>query len=252
MALGWLLTGLAAAVEHRLAGEALRGLADAACEQLLSRQATGGLFPLGSGAFRKNIFQWRINARLGSFASQVYPAVGLACYSRAAGDDQALAAARRTAEALCALQGPQGQWWWIYDVATARPVVKYPVYSVHQDAMGPMALLSVALASGLSDQIPPAVFRSVAWLSGQEELPHVELIDAELGVVWRAIQRDPPQRTGEFGLGRREWLRMNLAAWTGRPDNRPFATGYVCDECRPYHLGWILAADAMAATLKTN
>ena len=250
MALGWLLAGLGAAGEEDSGGAALRSLAGAACEELFARQAGSGLFRLGSARFRKNVFAWRSAARLASFASTVYPTIGLAYYARAAGSAPALEAARRAADALCRLQGPQGQWWWICDAATGAPVVRYPVYSVHQDGMGPMALLAVCLAGGPKDEYLRAAARSVAWLESRPELPGEPLIEPDRGAVWRAIQRDRPDRTGGFGLGRRERFRMNLAAWTGLPDTRPWSTGYVCEECRPYHLGWILTADAMAAGIR--
>jgi hypothetical protein len=70
-------------------------------------------------------------------------------------------------------------------------------------------------------------------------------------VIWRAIQRDEPSRTADFGLGRAERLRMHLAAWTGLADKRSFSDGFLCDECRPYELGWILVAGAMACELGT-
>ena len=40
---------------------------------------------------------------------------------------------------------------------------------------------------------------------------------------------------------------MHFGAWTGRADERPLHGGHVCGECRSYHLGWILLADAMYA-----
>ncbi len=250
MGLGWLLTGVAVAGREGLADNRLWRLGDAVRERLLARRhARSGLFRLGSGRFRKNILAWGMAARLASFASQVYPTVGLAYYARAAGCETALNAAREAADMLCRLQGPQGQWWWIYHAASGRPVVKYPVYVVHQDGMGPMALLAACLADGAKDEYLTAVDHSLAWLEDHPELPAEPLVDPDRGVVWRAVQRDRPDRTGGFGLARRERFRMNAAAWTGLPDLREFQTGYVCDECRPYHLGWILVADALAAAL---
>ncbi len=53
-----------------------------------------------------------------------------------------------TAAAICGLQGPEGQWWWHYDTRNGSVVEGYPVYSVHQHAMAPMALLDLREAGG--------------------------------------------------------------------------------------------------------
>ena len=66
-----------------------------------------------------------------------------------------------TADALCRLQGPAGQWWWIYDVERGTPAIRYPVYSIHQDAMGPMALLAVSLASEHKRDYTDAIWKSL-------------------------------------------------------------------------------------------
>ena len=50
--------------------------------------------------------------------------------------------ARPHASASCRV--PHGQWWWHYDVRDGSVVERYPVYSVHQHAMAPMALLRPA------------------------------------------------------------------------------------------------------------
>ena len=71
------------------------------------------------------------------------------------------------------------------------------------------------------------------------------MVDAERGVVWRATQHDDPATTANLGLSRSELARMGRAAWFGIADNRRFTTGFVCPECRPYHLGWILLAAAL-------
>ena len=246
MSLGWLLTGLSVAIREGIGGGRLPAVAEGVYELLLrNRNQTTGLFSLAGPEFRKNLLKWRMNARLGGFASQVYPTIGLSYYAMASGSEQPLRLAEQTADALCRLQGPEGQWWWIYDTKTAEPAIRYPVYSIHQDAMGPMALLAVSLATEGRKDYSLAIRKSLDWLDRHPECPGQKLIDRDAGVVWRAIQRDEPARTGAFGLGPTERVRMNLAAWTGLSDRRAFKGGYVCDECRPYQLGWILVAAAM-------
>jgi hypothetical protein len=247
MSLGWLLTGLCAAARSGVAADRMLQIAGNVRDALLaSRCQRTGLFSLSRPGFRRNIVLARTNAALGSFASQVYPIIALSHYSAVSGRDEALRAAKQTADLLCRLQGPEGQWWWIYSPRKGAAVVAYPVYSVHQDAMGPMALLAVRQAGDGDETYLSSIARSLAWLDGHPECPQEAMIDREAGAVWRAIQRDRPDRTGAFGLGLRERLRMHLAAWMPKRDGRPLRRGHVCRECRPYHLGWILLAAAWA------
>lgn len=251
MGLGWFLTGVSVAIQKQIAPDELRSLAGQIYAKLKqNRSEETGLFSLATPGFRKNIFLARMNAQLGSFASQVYPVIGLSYYSTAQQNPEALQIAQKTCDQLCRLQGEQGQWWWIYHVKTAQPAIRYPVYGVHQDAMGPMALLAARLAGYKDEKLLTAVQTSLRWLHQRDELAEEAMIDPEKSVVWRAIQRDDPGRTGGFGLGLGERVRMVRSAWLGGADTRPFSKGYVCRECRPYHLGWILYAAALARELQ--
>ena len=85
---------------------------------------------------------------VGSFADQVYPLQALARLHASADDREALTVADGVADKICAAQGDSGQWWWHYDSRNGSVVEGYPVYSVHQHAMAPMALLDLAEAGG--------------------------------------------------------------------------------------------------------
>lgn len=242
---GFLLIGLAEALRAGVDVAGLRDLAERTARDLRRNQDPGtGLFSFARPAWRKNLHRARLDARLGSFASQVYPTMGFAALARATGDSGALDVARRCAARLCELQGDAGQWWWIYHVRRPRIALRYPVYSVHQDAMGPMALLAVELADP-DVRFADAVAKSLAWFDDRPECAGAELVDAARGVVWRAVQHDRPETTGRLGLSDRELRRMGRNAWLGGADARPLAPGAVCNECRPYHLGWVLLAHAM-------
>ncbi|MBM4061528.1 MAG: hypothetical protein FJ265_10610 [Planctomycetes bacterium] len=244
MEMGFLLRGLAAGVAAGLPGMA--GFAGETAEVLLRNQHPGtGLFSFARRVRRKNFLRTRRDTRLGSFASQVYPTMGLAALTAAGGETRWLAAAERCADRVASLQGPQGQWWWIYLPAKAVPALRHPVYSVHQDAMGPMLLLATALASGQGRRYDRAVRASLDWFETRSECRGEELIDDAGGIVWRAVQHDDPRTTGLLGLGPRELARLGRAAWFGTADRRELAPGHLCPECRPYHLGWILLAAAM-------
>jgi len=249
METGFLLRGLAAG---RAAG--LPGIAafadDVAAVLVRNQDPTTGLFSFSRRVRRKNVFRTRRETHLGSFASQVYPTMALAALTAAGGDAGWQRAAERCADRVASLQGPTGQWWWIYQVGRAVPALRYPVYTVHQDAMGPMMLLATALASGQPRRYDASIERSLAWFDRRDERPDVELLDDDGGMVWRAVQRDDPATTAALGLGSGELLRLGRVAWTGTEDRRAFRGGYVCPESRPYHHGWILLAAAMWAQSK--
>lgn len=286
METAWLLAGLCRAASSKESwagrlGDAVHSLAAGIAGALLANQSPStGLFPLGRSPRRLNVVAAAEERRLGSFASQTYPVAALAAYAawRAAEDGSApapsaaLAAAVRCADRLCALQGPAGQWWWIYHVESGEVVVRYPVFSVHQDGMAPMALLCVLAAAGATgaarlsrgpiDAGAPAEARArpdvaryaaallagLEWSAAPPEMRGETLEDGSGGTLWRAIQRDPAGRTGGFDLGPGERLRMKAAAFLRTTDRRPLLEPHLCRECRPYHLGWVLLAGALAAS----
>ena len=90
-----------------------------------------------------------LHAHVASFADQVYPIQALSGYGLASGHKQSVDVAARCARVLCDLQGCEGQWWWHYDPRSGRVLEGYPVYAIHQDAMGPMALHAAGEASGI-------------------------------------------------------------------------------------------------------
>lgn len=224
----WALTALVAA--SKMGHYAT--LAEQAAERLLAAQAPSGVFPhvlppetLG-----------RFRAHVGCFADQVYPIQALSRYAAATGDRRALDAADRCAAQIVELQGPAGQWWWHYDTRTGDVVEGYPVYSVHQHAMAPMALFDLADAGG-TDHIA-AIASGLAWLGDHPESTG-ELIDPDAGVVWRKIgRREPPKAVRTIravSTSVRPGLRLSAL-------DRVFAPGPIDYECRPYELGWLLYA----------
>lgn len=248
MDMGCLLTGLSEALRQDVEVDGQRALAADVARRLREQQDPGtGLLSFARKVRRKNFLRVRLDTRLGSFASQVYPTMGFAAHARATGDLASAAAARACAERICALQGDAGQWWWVYDVQKGHAAVRYPVYSVHQDAMGPMMLCAAALGSGDRAEYHRAIAKSLTWFEQRPELSERNLVDTDRGAVWRAVQHDDPHTTRRLGLGPGELKRMSWVAWFGAPDRRLLSAvdGHVCAECRSYHLGWILLADAM-------
>ncbi len=177
---------------------------------------------------------WR--AHVGSFADQVYPVQALARLHRSRSDPVALAVADEVAAAVCAAQGQAGQWWWHYDARTGKVIEGYPVYSVHQHAMAPMALYDLADAGGRLHI--DAISRGIGWLANPPETSETLLFD-DPPITWRKVAR----------RDRRKLVRGLRAASTRfRPGtrlallDRVFPPGMVDHECRPYELGWLLYA----------
>jgi hypothetical protein len=168
--------------------------------------------------------------RIGSFADQVYPTIAFARLAKTFHDAEARDMAVRTAVTMCDLQGDLGEWSWHYDAVSGKVVNRYPVYSVHQHAMGPMMLFAVAEAANRN--FDEAVCKSLAWISGDNELQR-DFVEPELGLVWRSIYLRAVDKYTDAAL-RVSGLRRG-------PADGGIKIRY---ECRPYELGWLLYAFA--------
>jgi len=224
MELSWFLTGLTHACKAGCAAD-LEPLADETYRLIRANQGQHGLFG--------HMAKWRspiglVRGRVGSFADQVYPILAMAHFSQVFGQGEARDNALRCATAICRLQGSQGQWWWHYDSVTGQVVGHYPVYSVHQHGMAPMALLALEETSGAD--FHPHINNGLRWIRGENEL-NQDLVDTEVGVAWRCIQ--PPKSTAY------------AASIRGLISKRPTRGRLeILYECRPYELGWLLYAFA--------
>jgi hypothetical protein len=166
----------------------------------------------------------------------VYPIHALSNYSRLSGDAQALDAAERCAGLICRLQGAAGQWWWHYDYRTGGVVEGYPVYSVHQDAMAPMALFALEEAGGSSHH--KNIAKGLGWIYRPAEVS-VPLLDRDADFIWRKVGRREPKKTARYIQAVASRLHSSLRM----PGlNRIFPADLIDFEDRPYHLGWVLFA----------
>jgi len=234
----WALMALLAAGRSpavaELAGgaEQVAEATDCAAAHLLASQGAGGLFPHHVAPGRSS----RLRSHVSCFADQAYPIQALSRYSAAAGGARALEAAVACAERIVALQGDQGQWWWHYDWRRGSVIERYPVYSVHQYALAPMALLEVRDAGGPAHG--PAIAKGLGWLVEHPEAGG-ELIVDELGVVWRTVGRHEPSKIvrtfRSAASAAAPGLRLSWLDWV-------FPPGPVQRECRPFELGWLLYA----------
>lgn len=227
--LAWILTGLSHA---KLAGISCipeqDRLAESVYELLKTNQGSHGIF--GHMA-RNGSWAGRFRGRAGSFADQVYPIYALTYYGRAYGDPEAIRRARECAEAIVRLQGPQGEWWWHYDAVSGEVSRPYPVYSVHQHGMAPMALFALEEASGTD--YSAAVGLGSEWIRNVNALG-VDMMNPAGGLVWRCIETD----------GRRAKLEELCQLYFGVRPRHGLSNGHINHECRPYELGWALYAFA--------
>lgn len=207
-------------------------LTTCAARRLLDGQGGSGIFPHVLPASAGG----RLRAHIGCFADQVYPIQALSRLHVAHGSNAAIAAAEACAARICSLQGPAGQWWWHYDSRDGSIIEGYPVYSVHQHAMGPMALLDLRDAGG-SDYWQ-AIVRGLAWLDRHPEVP-VPLVSRNRTVIWRKVARRERKKAVRAMSALTTALRPGMhLPWLDAvfPPNR------VDYECRPYELGWLLYA----------
>jgi hypothetical protein len=227
----WVVSALVAARPQADVEEPLA----AARQRLLSaRSDTSYPHLTGAGAWYR--------AHVGSFADQVYPIQALARLHGSAADPEALAVANAVAKTICDAQGPAGQWWWHYDSRTGGVVEGYPVYTVHQHAMAPMALLDLADAGG--DAHLTEICRGLRWLAAPPEArangpanSPVQLVLADPPITWRKIARADHRKLvrGVRAASTRLHPRTRLAVL-----DRMYPPGAVDFECRPYELGWLL------------
>jgi exopolysaccharide biosynthesis WecB/TagA/CpsF family protein len=226
--IAWMVTAATAALGLVECGD----VAAMGRDLLVAAQGPAGIFPHAVPA--ASLGRWR--SHVGCFADQVYPVQALARHAAATGDRGVLAVANRGAAAICRVQGREGQWWWHYDVRDGSVVEGFPVYSVHQHAMAPMALLDLAESGG--DDHLDELLLGLDWLRSHPET-FGEVVDEERGVIWRKVGRREPSKAARKVAAVTTSLRAGLQV---RGLDRVFPAGEVDHECRPYELGWLLYA----------
>lgn len=228
--LAWFLTGTSYAAsvvqEYR---DGFRGVARQTYGAVISNQRSGGLF--GHLAKRATV-KSAVRGHIGCFADQVYPICALARFAAAYADQAALDQARNCADAICRLQGPQGQWWWHYDSVNSKVFGAYPVFSVHQDGMAPMALF--AANEGIDGKFTAAAYKGLQWIGGDNELG-LDMCDYSNRVIWRSTAQEHKYRS---------YIAYALGMQTSAKNSATDLKLNLISECRPYHLGWLLYAFA--------
>jgi hypothetical protein len=212
--------------------QSVRSLRDRVAQRLMSAYSTQSrLFPHMVDPARAG------RSHVACFADLIYPIQALAKYAERSGHAQALDIASACAEHLCSTQGDVGQWWWHYDYRTGHVLERYPVYAIHQDAMGPMGLLALRSAGGAD--CSRHIERGLEWLLASPELRGGTLIDTSADLIWRKVARRESRKAVRYmqaGLA-----RLHPALRVPAVDAL-FPPGVIDDEDRPYHLGWLLYA----------
>src|SRR6202030_1743282 len=107
----------------------------------------------------------RVRRRLPNFATAIYTLLALAVLGLRGLYRDAARDAGRMADHLLRLQLPDGGWPWLFDADRAEVVERFEIYSVHQDAMAPMALLALTEVTG-NPRYAAAAQRGLAWSTG--------------------------------------------------------------------------------------
>jgi hypothetical protein len=226
--LSWMLMGLTA-----YAAAAHRPDARDACDRLF-RFLDRRLLDKRTLIPRHSLRAWR--GALTSFGGVAYFLKAVADYADAFSDAYADAIFREAAGQVLSLQGPCGEWPWFIDTRRCAVLDWYPVYSVHQDSMA-MLFLFPLLDRGVPGA-QEAIRRSWAWLLGDNELGR-PMLRAQPFFIDRSIRRAQPpglERPLRYATGAARFLTGTSA----RPADPSRLT--VLEECRSYHLGWILYA----------
>ncbi len=223
----WALSGLLAA-RHQLDVEADLEATNKRLERSFNR--TSALF--AHWTHPRSAVRGR--SHVACFADQVYPIQALARYHSSFNNTRSLTLAEACAAQICARQGRHGQWWWHYDVRTGDVIEGYPVYSVHQDAMAPMALIALAEAGGTDHA--ESICRGLSWMKRAPEVAK-SLIDDEHVLIWRKVGRPDPWKL--VRAARAVMSRIHRGARLQWMDAL-FPANRIEYECRPYHFGWLL------------
>jgi hypothetical protein len=173
-------------------------------------------------------------AKLPNFATQVYTLLALAETTRHRLMPGSAADARALADTLLELRLPDNGWPWLFHADRAVVVEPYEVYSVHQDAMAPMAFFALAEAIG-DDSYARAAVEGFQWCFGHNELGFV-FYDAQNRFAHRSIKRRGWAHS--FNL----WANAGLSGLLGLKARTSAGDVEINSTCRPYHLGWILEA----------
>lgn len=236
MEMAWLVSGLLHEYQRTQKAKT-KEYVDLALNALLNRYQRSSHLMVHADA--QAPWSHRLRRWVANFADQIYPVQAFAFAAIATGHEMAQRTAEELASQLAKLQGGLGQWWWHYNPHNGEVLQFYPVYSVHQHGMAPMAFAALQAAQG--SDFNENVQRGRNWLE-QNEL-NFKIIDPQANTIWRDIEYhqslvEKISRKTNSLLGRRDKI-------TSKKIN--FKLNY---ETRPYEWGWCLYAGAIEKGVK--
>jgi hypothetical protein len=230
MELAWFLAGLChATMASPQCTWPLGDLAVDTYHLLQENRGESGLF--GHLARTKSV-SGVLRGRIGTFADQVYPIYALSKLATVFKLEEPLDLALECALIICRLQGSQGQWWRFYDADSGRVVCRYPVYSVDQYGLAPLALFELERATGRRFQ--DSIYRGLDWVYGSNELGE-DLRIPSRQVIWTCIL---PRS------GRRKYWETAESLIRPARERQAARSLRVLHESRPYELGLLLCSFA--------
>jgi hypothetical protein len=231
--LAWVVQGLVRISQYGcLSDKALDVLRDAQHRLVELYCPANGLF----ARHNRRGFKEMLSRKIACFADQVYPIMALANYGATFNDSASIYIAVSAADTICRLQGPKGEWWWHYNAESGIVAEEYPVFSVHQEAMAPMALLAIDAVAGTDHS--QYIEKGLSWLNAPDAVRQTMIVP-KANIVWRDVHRREIHKMYRAIRGALVASRLlRLHRLTGKN-----LFGYVINkECRPYELGWILYA----------
>jgi hypothetical protein len=176
------LIGLAHAAEtSRKLVSSLADLCVTTYHRIEENQDEYGLF--GRISVKKSM-AGRLRGSIGSFADQAYPIYAMSKFAGTFHVEDPLGPALQCATAICGTQGSLGQWWCLYDSGSGRVSKQYPVYSVNQYGLAPMALFAIEAATGQCFQ--EFIQSGLRWIYGDNELG-TDMRDSSRKLIWRGM-----------------------------------------------------------------
>jgi len=230
MELAWFLSGLAHASE--VSPKLVNVLTDLAVETYQRIEANQGDFGIFGHLSTEKSLRGRLRGHIGTFADQVYPMYALSKFAKVFQVEEPLGPALECATAICGAQGKFGQWWWLYSAKSGRVSSRYPVYSVHQQGMGPMGLFAVEEATGQCFR--ESIYKGLRWIYGVNELG-CDMRDGAQNLIWRCALP---------GGKHSKYWEMILNAVRPPNQDQPDLSLKILYEQRPYEYGWLLFAFA--------
>ncbi len=182
----------------------------------------------GKGIFQHedtNNLKGKLRANIGTFADQVYSIYALSLFSKQYQNEEALLIAKQCADKICSHQSKSGEWKWQYDSETGNVISHYPIHSIYQFALAPMALFAIQMAT--YKDYTKYIFKGLDWIANNNHLNNL-IIDKSNNAIWNKIT--PITNSKLFSI-------LNFLKVKSLYKNKKLKIQF---ESNSYEFGWIL------------